>query len=253
MSKQALRHALQRYLQWQQRLNDPRQEPGNLSPWLPRLRRWQGERLRASFVDLLADARSHDAAVFFLEDLYSDQDFSSRDRDLARLLPMMARLLPERVLMAAVQAVELSAVSYAFDLRMVRALERRAVNVGDSGAGHRLDLESYGWAYRQAGCRRLRGHQIDLIVQVGQHLDWAVHKHGVERLLRLSRMPAHMAGLGELQAFLERGFTAFRRLDGADDFLHRIAVQEREVSRRLFAGHPRPLPPFNDQGRSGSA
>lgn len=218
---------------WHRRLHDPVLQPLNESPWLPRLRAWQAERLRASFADLLATPRSHAAAAFFLSDLYADRDFSGRDEGVARVVPLMARLLPDSLLRALGEAVELGALSHALDLRMVRVLAL------DPPAG--IDPVSYAAAYRQAGCPRLRRRQIDLIVAVGQTLDRAVHKHGVGRLLRASRMPARLAGLGELQAFLERGFTAFRALDGADDFLDTIARREREVSRRLFAGHSRPF------------
>ena len=49
--------------------------------------------------------------------------------------------------------------------------------------------------------------------------------------------PAHMAGLGELHSFLERGFDAFRMAcsDDADEFLATIISREREnaFSRRV--------------------
>lgn len=241
-----LRHALGNRLAWQQRLNDPDRLTGDRRTRLLALRRWQHGRLMGSFADLLDDPQTRPAAQFFLEDLYGDRDFSSRDRDLARLLPLMARLLPVRVLRAAVQAVELNVLSHAFDLRVADRLP-----VG-SGGSPVIDADAYACAYRSAGCRRARRHQIDLIVAVGRDLDWAVHKHGVERLLRLSRTPARLAGLAELQSFLERGFTAFRQLGGADDFLNRIAEQEREVSRRLFEAHPAPFPPFDSGPNSSS-
>jgi hypothetical protein len=80
-------------------------------------------------------------------------------------------------------------------------------------------------------------------VSVGRSLDAAVQRHGVHRLLRASRLPARAAGLSELQGFLERGFDAFAKLDGADRFLDRVARGEGEVSRRLFAGDPDPFRP----------
>jgi hypothetical protein len=238
---EAMRHALLKRLAWQGRLNDPAATPEHVRSWLSKVRHWQSVRLHGSFEDLLKAPDTRAAATFFLEDLYGDRDFSARDRDLAKLLPLMSRLLPTPVLSAAVQAVELNVLSQAFDLKLAAWL---AENLQPDQS---LTLDSYGRAYRAADCRRLRGHQIDLIVEVGQHLDWAVHKHGVERLLKLSRGPAKIAGLGELQSFLERGFSAFRELGGADAFLARIADQEREVSRRLFANHARPFPPFDDR------
>lgn len=227
-----LRERLARRIAWQKRLNDPAAEPRNHLPVLPDLRRWQACRLSASYADLLAEPRMQPAAEFFLSDLYGDRDFTARDRDAARILPLMARLLPKSLLLAAADAIELAVLSHGFDLAMAQRL---------APAGAALEARQYGRAYREVGCARLRRHQIELIGRVGAALDAAVQKHGVYRLLRASRLPAQLAGLAELQSFLERGFTAFAALGGASAFLERIDRQEREVSRRLFSGHPDPF------------
>jgi hypothetical protein len=231
----ALRRCLTHRIAWQQRLNDVAAEPRNRLPTLAPLRRWQAQRLATSFADLLADPAMRPAAQFFLSDLYGDKDFTGRDRDAARILPMMSRLLPEALLQAACDAIELGALSHAFDLRMAQALARRK----DPAAP--ITEADYARAYRAVGLRRLRAHQIDLIGKVGAALDAGVHHHGVVRLLKASRLPAKLAGLSQLQRFLERGFDAFGRLGGAAPFLERITGREREASRRLFAGHKDPF------------
>lgn len=230
-----LRHRLARRLAWQQRVHDPRAEPRNNLATLSPLRRWQTERLARSFADFLADPRMRPAAEFFLSDLYSDRDFSARDRDVALVMPLMARLLPENLLVAATDAIELAVLSHAFDLRLAERLAARAKPAAP------ICERDYAQAYRETGCRRLRHHQIELILEVGHTLDAAVKRHGVYRLLKASRLPAKLAGLSELQGFLERGFAAFDRLGGAEDFLSRIAEREQAVSRRLFEGHPHPF------------
>jgi hypothetical protein len=231
----ALRRRLAHRLAWQQRLNDPKAEPRNRLPTLAPLRRWQAARLKDSFADILADPTMRPAAEFFLSDLYGDQDFTGRDRDAARILPLMARLLPEPLLQAACDAIELGALSHAFDLRMAEALAARR----DPGAP--ITDADYGRAYRAVGLRRLRAHQIDLVARVGAALDAGVHHHGVVRLLKASRVPAKLAGLSQLQGFLERGFDAFAKLGGAQRFLDLITAREREVARRLLAGHKDPF------------
>lgn len=230
-----LRQRLARRLAWQQRVHDPRAEPRNLLPTLSPLRRWQTERLARSFADFLAEPRMRPAAEFFLSDLYSDRDFSGRDRDVALVMPLMARLLPENLLVAATDAIELAVLSHAFDLRLAEHLAARAQPSSP------ISESDYAQAYRATGCRRLRHRQIDLILEVGHTLDAAVKRHGVYRLLRASRLPAKLAGLSDLQGFLERGFSAFDRLGGAEEFLARIAEREQAVSRRLFAGDPQPF------------
>ncbi len=235
MSPPRQRQRLARWLACQQAVNDPVREPRNRLATLSPLRAWQSRRLEKSFAGFLAEPATRPAAEFFLSDLYADRDFSGRDRDVARIMPLMSRLLPDALIVAATDAIELATISHAFDLRLAEALAKRPK------PGAPITATDYGKAYRAAGCPRLRRHQIDLVLRVGEALDAAVHKHGVFRLLRASRLPARAAGLSELQGFLERGFAAFAALGGAGDFLAAIGRGEREVSRRLFAADADPF------------
>lgn len=229
------RQRLAKRLAWQQAIHDPVRQPLNRLPTLPLLRAWQTKRLADGFKDFLANARMRPAAEFFLTDLYGDRDFSARDRDVARIMPIMSRLLPESLIAAATDAIELSVLSHAFDLRMARALAERPKPMAP------ITEDDYALAYRRTGNPRLRRHQIELVLGVGWTLDASVRKHGVFKLLRASRFPARAAGLSELQGFLERGFGAFEALGGAGDFLEAIGHRERQASSRLFAGDPDPF------------
>jgi len=226
---------LGRRLACHQALHDPLGEPRNRLAWLPELRRWQAARLEQSFGHFLADPRRRGAAMFFLTDVYGDQDFSRRDANVAKVVPMMQRLLPAAVLETVDDAIELGALTHALDLRMAEALASLAPR------RKRLDEALYGQAYRQVGHRRLRARQIDLIAELGVGLARAVKMPGVLTLLKLSRGPAKATGLGELQGFLERGFAAFSALGDGKAFVRDIEQAEREVSRRLFADDPTPF------------
>lgn len=240
---QEFRQRLARRLDWQRAINDPAREPRNRLSTLSLLRQWQSKRLADGFRDFLADPVKRPAAEFFLSDLYADRDFSGRDRDAAKVLPMMARFLPDTLLRAATDAIELAVLSHAFDLRLAEALAARPAPMAP------ITVEDYARAYRSAGHPRLRLHQIGLILRVGHALDAAVKKHGVYKLLKAARLPAQLAGLAELQRFLERGFTAFDALGGADSFLDDVAARETQISRRLFAGHPDPFAQPNSSSR----
>ena len=48
--------------------------------------------------------------------------------------------------------------------------------------------------------------------------------------------PAQMAGLGELHAFLFRGFEAFRSLRDAEVFLEAVVSREGALALALFDG-----------------
>lgn len=226
---------LARRLAWHQAVYDSAREPRNASRWLKPLQSWQAQRLQASFAGFLGDPVRRPAAQFFLTDLYGEHDFSRRDADIARVIPMMQRLLPAALLKTVADGIELAALTHALDLRMAEALE----SLGGRRRG--IDADLYARAYRQVGRPRLRARQIALIDEVGQGLWSALRMHGVGALLKISRMPARAMGFGELQGFLERGFEAFGRLGDAKPFLADIRDSETRVMRRLFAGDPDPF------------
>ena len=167
------RQRLARRLAWQRTAHDPVRDPRNLLPQLSLLRQWQAQRLAGSFTDFLADPRMRPAAQFFLSDLYGDRDFSARDRDAARVLPMMSRLLPDTLLRAATEAIELAVISHVLYLRVAEQLARRPKPMAP------VTIAEYARAYRHGGYRLLRRHQIELVLRVGHALDAAVKKHGV--------------------------------------------------------------------------
>lgn len=243
VSRREIAATLARRLAWHHAVHDPEAEPRNRSRWLPELRRWQAVRLARSFEGFMDHPGRRPAAEFFLSDLYGDRDFSQRDADIARVVPRMQRLLPQGLLETLADAIELGALSHAFDLRMAEWLQANA------GNRRKLDDALYAEAYRAVGRPRLRAHQIDLIVRAGYGLGMALKTRGVSTLLTVLRGPARAAGLGELQSFLERGFGAYAKLEDVGAFVHDIEAHEREVSRRLLAGHPRPF----DVARAGGA
>ena len=208
----------------------PEREPRNRLPQLSRLRRWQSARLGRSFGSLRDHPRYGGAAEFFLSDLYSAEDTTWRDRDLARVLPTMLRWLPNGVLGSLSDALELDLISVRCDLAMAEHLSAGEIDVG-----------AYAQAYRASVDADQRLRQIALIGNVGRELEAIVRKPFVLGVLKLARGPARGAGFGELQTFLERGFSAFRAMGQADEFLTRITVGETVAMQRLLAAHPDPF------------
>jgi hypothetical protein len=240
MSVVNLQKRLARRLRWQKQAHQLEKSDRVLIEQLPGLRAWQSRRLAGSFAHFMLDPSKRLAAQFFLSDLYGDADFMQRDEEAAKILPKMARILPDTLLQAAVDAIELSVLSHALDMRMARTLSAMGVKPGSISAG------DYQTAYRKIGLRRLRERQINLVLEVGERLDSVIKIHGIGKLLAASRLPARMLGLAHLQGFLERGFTAFNHLGGADSFLTEIHQQESCIARRLREGHARPFePPFS--------
>src|SRR5690242_20727895 len=211
-------------------LKELRGDPAKAPARLAELKRWQSQRLAQSYADISSDPRYRAATGFFLEDLYGPKDFSARDVAMMRILPTMSKLLPASAVETAALAIELEALSEGLDHRVARAL-----------AAGPIDDANYAQAYRKAGSREERERQVALIEEVGQRLDALVRKPLVFRTLKLMRAPAKMAGLQDLQDFLERGFDSFRQMDGATEFLALIRARETSILNRLFSGAPEPF------------
>jgi len=214
---------------------DPAREPRNRLPRLAEVKQWQAERLALSFFDLTAKPRLAAASRFFLDDLYGAHDVAWRDRDIARMLPTLRSWLPSSVLRTVADALELDLLSHRLDLELAESLTR------DLEPGTALDQESYAAAYRDSSTRAERKRQLTMLLRVGGDLDRIVQQPLVYTMLKIARGPANVAGLGQLQSFLERGFAAFRKMGDATEFLVAIEARESEAMRRLFEGKPDPF------------
>lgn len=208
-----------------------------------KLRDWQGARLARSHADLVASPRFHDAAMFFLGDLYGPRDVGAHIEDVRRIVPVMAKTLPASGLAAVARAVELNALSEELDSWMVEAIGDRV---------ERLDNATYAGAYAEVGRADERRRQIDLIELLGGSLDALTHQRFVGAALKLMRKPAELAGLGQLQGFLERGYSAFHAMrGGAGEFVSIVVWRERALNDALLAGEAEALPSL--EGGTGDA
>jgi hypothetical protein len=200
------------------------------------LRRWQSARLARTHADLLRSPCYRPAVEFFLDELYGDRDLSQLQHDLARVVPMMTRILPAAVLHTAGLALELNALSHELDARLTHVL------ITEFGLRAMVDEAAYIAAYRRCASYEQRDHQIDLTERLGRDLQAIVPKRIIHAALKLARTPARLAGLGELHRFLEAGFHAFRHMGAeAGTFVTTIIGRERAIVERIRTGHPRPL------------
>lgn len=197
---------------------------------LAELQHWQSQRLLKSHADLRASPRYRSAVEFFFNELYSGGDPHARDRDLQRVHHAMEKLLPRDALRALMLAIELEIISQELDADVVRGLPAGPITVA-----------SYAEGYRSAGRRPDRERQIELLGLIGGYLDHVVRKPVIRALVRLARGPAHAAGFGTLQEFLERGLDAFEAMHGAGEFLTTIRDREVRAMERVFAGTPDPF------------
>ncbi len=207
---------------------------------MQRLADWQGCRLVQTYADLAAQPRYRQALAFFQTDLYGGEDIARRDADLARVVPIMSAALPERVIGTIALAMELDVLLQELDRLLLGRLAR---------ADGTFTVAQYCKAYRRAANLPARRRQVELIGLIGKALDGYVKQPMVRGALAMMRQPARLAGYAALHDFLDRGFTAFRRMGGADDFLATIAKRETAILEAIADGGYDPFPdPMNPLG-----
>lgn len=196
-----------------------------------RLREWQSLRLARTHRDLLDSPRYGPAARFFLDDLYGPKDFSRRDDEVERIVPLMTRLLPPSALRTIAMAIGLDALSEELDSAMISALRA-------AGCMRQIDEQAYVGAYRACNNRPQREAQIRLVGEIGTALAALTRMPLLSGMLRMMRGPAHVAGLVELHEFLDRGFGAFKHMGSADEFLRTVRDRETALMVDWFAAPP---------------
>ena len=198
-----------------------------------KLQQWQRARIARSFEDLAQRPGYRPAVQFFLNELYGGLDFRQRDQDMGRVMPVMIRFLPDRTLGTMSEAFELQAISLEFDMAMAGVMSQLRRD--------KLDMQTYCEVYRAANDQSGRQRQILLIREIGYDLEKLVRWPLVNYLVRLLRGPAHAAGFGKLQEFLESGLASFRALEDPAYFIEAIYEREWGAMKKMFAGAEQPF------------
>ena len=187
------------------------------------VKRYQQSRFIGTYQDLLDDPRYAAACRFFLDDLYGPEDRSVRDVQFARIVPTLCRLFPDDVVATVRSLARLHAVSEQLDSELAGHLAERSVTYAD-----------YSLAWKRTGRPDLRQLQLDLLLAVGRALQLYTQRPLMRQALRSMRFPAKVAGMADLQRFLERGFTIFGSMAKPDVFLAYIDERERNYAQILF-------------------
>jgi hypothetical protein len=187
------------------------------------VKHYQHERFQHTYADLLAQPRYEKATRFFLEELYGPEDFTRRDAQFKRVVAALVRLFPQEVVLTVRTLGELHALSETLDTAMGRVVPPGPV-----------DLVAYVAAWQAVGRPDDREQQIVLMRRVADALDVYTRNPLLRHSLRLMRGPARLAGLAELQGFLESGFDTFAAMRGAKEFLDTVVARERALVAWLF-------------------
>jgi hypothetical protein len=212
-----------------QRLADPVLHHAFLS-----IKRIQCHRFRCTYRDILQPGDMQPPADFFLTELYGDHDFSRRDAQFARITDSLERLFPASVHSVTLALVKLHAVSEQLDLAMARSL----IHTPHFSKSQLINTQTYITAWQTVGHQSAREEQLRLVDQLGSGLAKLTQTPGLRTMLKMMRKPALVAGLSELQGFLESGFDTFSQLQrsatGVTKFLSLIQTREGLWIDRLY-------------------
>jgi hypothetical protein len=197
---------------------------------------FQARRFAGTYADLLAGDTYRNAARFFLVELYSDKDYSDRDAQFGRIAGGLQALFTKQVVATAVSLAQLHLLTEELDHAMGLAWQNASV------PANATPTERYAEVWRVIGRREDRGCQLAMVLRIGEDLARLTRLPGLRLVLRMMRKPAHAAGLGSLQEFLESGFDTFAGMShqsrGVETFLSIIKVREAELINLLFDGTP---------------
>lgn len=192
-----------------------------------RFTRWQFDYMLPFFGELLEPEGYADAVDFIISDL-AGVVVSERDRDIERATPVIVRSLPAQALELAASAAELNAGALEINLAICREL------LEDGTLPETISEAQYCMACRRASSYEECMDLVRLAVALGDGLKTLVRVPLIGMLLRTMRAPAHVAGFGALQEFLETGYFTFRRISDIDRFLELLHARMDQVFDRIY-------------------
>ncbi|MGB5448936.1 MAG: hypothetical protein WBM80_08430 [Woeseiaceae bacterium] len=188
---------------------------------------WQLGYLLPFFSDLYQQEGYAEAIDFIMSDL-AGIGISNRDRDLERAAPAITSMLPLAALATIASAAEMNARVLKVNIGICRCL----------AAGNALPREitehDYCMACREASSLQECVELVHLITGLGKTLKTLVEVPLLGMLLRAMRGPAHAAGFGALQEFLENGYATFRRIPDIDHFISEIESRMVTIFERIY-------------------
>lgn len=168
-----------------------------------------------------------DAIDFVVSDL-TGTGIASRDQEIGKVVPVMTRFLPDKALESLALAMTLNARVLEINLAIAARL---LPVVKASGA---FTEREYCAATREVSSMTDFDELIGMTRAAGESLAKIVKVPMIRSLLRSMRLPARMAGVTDLQVFLEKGFDTFIALDDVEQFLDTMEAQMREIFGRVF-------------------
>ncbi len=201
----------------------------------------QMDYLVPQYAGLTANAEEDEAVDFVLTHLVGAQ-ISERDRQLEKILPLMTRTLPDVALASAALAMEVNAATLAINLKIYAHLAQHGTDL------ETLSERSYCLAARQVSQHTEVDRLVRQVREAGDSLESLVRIPFIATTLVAMRVPARLAGVRDLQHFLEQGYRRFRALPNATAFIDKMEHRMHAVFANIYQAaeqtlSDKPIPP----------
>jgi len=193
---------------------------------------WQLDYMLPFYEDLRSSAGRAAAVDFVVSDL-TGINISERDQELAKVVPVMCRMLPAKALDVVATAMQLNARVLGINLSICREL------YAEISIDTRITEAMYYSACRRASHLEECLELVHLTAEIGRSLDDVIRIPMMGLMLRAMRTPARLAGIGALQVILETGYKTFNALQDIDQFLDDMTVRMTSVFTQIFAAPSR--------------
>lgn len=209
----------------------PRPAAPTLSEMKVALQKFQIARLADTYTDLRAEERYAELAQFFFVDLYYVGDRAERNESFLRLWRHFERVLGGVIVQGLHDLVEFYMLSEKLDDACAQMLIRLRAPLDFTG-------EEYERAYRYCDNHDERVEQLEYVERT---LDF-VHKTAQRRLfgvlISTMQATARLIGASPMVDFLDRGYTAFRKVKDITYFRQTIRKREQERLDRIWREIP---------------
>ena len=190
------------------------------------LRQWQGNRLRHTHSELLHHPEYRQATYYFIDELYSSDDFDQLAIDVERIVSKVEKILPNPMVSTLAVAMELNTLSTMLDEELARL-----VFAHDSTISSAVYVEAF--AAQDRMDERMR--QLSLLTELSHSMDKYVRSRLLASAFKMARKPANRAGLATLYDFIDRGLQVLRPLGSASEVVTQICIREQNILQ-LFVG-----------------
>ncbi len=169
----------------------------------------------------------------WLPEVYGGRELLPVAREIRRALPKAMKLLPDKVMATSASALEAAILTQELDEQVTDTLG----NALDEPLTEMIYLKGF----RQENHREARQRQLQLVAELGHHLDRYIRSRMIQTTFRMVRKPAHAAGFANLYDFMDRSFRVMKPVPSVGLLLEQLAAREETIMQKVYHHHPAPF------------